>query len=172
MSLPITSEILESLIELTAIQAHNERCWNLSLHPTLPLLSSVSSDRTVNVYNTIAPATSNSNSNLENTPSEWPHLITTLKGTHKRSVRASQWKPTRSPVLASASFDGTVAIWRPEDEDIKMQQGEFTEWECVAQLEGHEHECKSVAWSSDGRYIGTCSRDKSVWVWEGEIFNK
>jgi WD40 repeat protein len=134
------------LTQLVAIPAHTDRCWHLSLHPTLALLASSSSDQTANIYDTTA-----------NT------LVATLKEQHTRSIRASHWKPSAQPVLATASFDGSVGIWRPECEDGEEQE----EWECVAQLEGHENECKSVAWNSDGRYLATCSRDKSVWVWEG-----
>jgi WD40 repeat protein len=59
-------------------------------------------------------------------------------------------------LLASGSFDGQTLIW-----DVSLSDPE-----CLASLEGHENEVKSVSWSASGSLLATCGRDKSVWIWE------
>ena len=77
--------------------------------------------------------------------------------------------------FATASFDSNIAVWEQEDAedgDGKMDaelSGGRGEWECASLLEGHETECKGVAYSSSGTLLASCSRDKTVWVWEGRL---
>lgn len=58
--------------------------------------------------------------------------------------------------MAAASFDSTVSVH-------VLNDGVF---DCVSVVEGHENEVKCVEWSPNGKWLATCSRDKSFWVWE------
>ncbi|EDK45724.1 conserved hypothetical protein [Lodderomyces elongisporus NRRL YB-4239] len=118
--------------------------------------------------------------------------IAHLEDTHRRSVRSVSFKPPMGgidhqdsnildlPALASGSFDSTISIWgidEPDDdntyeiEEIIANQKEFlaspgNEWNLMAVIEGHENEIKAVDWNFSGRYLASCSRDKTVWIWE------
>ena len=59
-------------------------------------------------------------------------------------------------MLAAASFDGTISIYVNKD----------NVFDCVFVIEGHENEVKCIEWCSNGRWLATCSRDKSIWVWD------
>ena len=63
--------------------------------------------------------------------------------------------------IATASFDSTIVIWKKKS---------ASDYEVIANLEGHENEVKCTAWSPDGAFLASCSRDKSVWIWDGSLF--
>ncbi|KAF3930766.1 Coronin-1A [Dactylellina cionopaga] len=140
-----------------------DRVWCAAPHPRLPLVATASTDRTVRIYS------------LRNFS-----LVSTIEGGHKRSVRSLAWKPNTKgeSVLATASFDSTTGIWHREERARDPANGDGTfaldseekeeeeEWRFAVVLDGHDSEVKSVAWSAGGSFLATCSRDKSVWIWE------
>ncbi|KAF2201983.1 cytosolic iron-sulfur protein assembly protein 1 [Delitschia confertaspora ATCC 74209] len=142
----------------------NSRTWQSAPHPTLPLVATACSDRSVRVYSLTSFT-----------------LLHTITGGHKRSVRSVSWKPGTQgqSVLATGSFDASAGIWRREDQGLeenftsprRVESGEEEEedddeyqFSCI--LDGHESEIKSLSWSPSGQFLATCSRDKSVWIWE------
>lgn len=58
-----------------------------------------------------------------------------------------------------ASFDATATI-------LELLGGKEPKLDPVVCLEGHESEVKCCAYSSSGGLLATCSRDRSVWIWE------
>ncbi|KAI9831436.1 MAG: hypothetical protein M1819_005035 [Sarea resinae] len=154
------------------------RAWQSAPHPYLPLVATACSDKTVRIYSL---ATFN--------------LVSTIAGGHKRSVRAVAWKPGTKgeSVLATGSFDASAGIWKRWDDaaggglglggENSVVNGESTHdmgnneeeeededgeegFRFSIVLDGHDSEIKSVAWSASGSLLATCSRDKSVWIWE------
>jgi WD40 repeat protein len=153
------------------LPGHTDPAWGVAFNPTRPILASCSTDRTVRLYQY----------HLESNPPRVEYLKT-ISTNHTKSIRSISWAPS-GKTLATGSFDSSVAVWEEVDPDqdegegVERQDqdqdqdegGKEKEWECVTTLEGHESECKSVAFSNDGALLASCSRDKSVWVWEGEF---
>ncbi|KUJ12087.1 putative cytosolic iron-sulfur protein assembly protein 1 [Mollisia scopiformis] len=52
-------------------------------------------------------------------------------------------------------------ITRTTDSDDENE-----DWAFEIVLEGHDSEIKDVAYSPSGQWLASCSRDKSIWIWE------
>ncbi|KAL6714828.1 Cytosolic iron-sulfur protein assembly protein [Lecanora helva] len=148
---------------------HPTRSWLTAPHPTLPILATCSSDKTVRIYSLTSYT-----------------LLSTISGGHKRTIRSCAWKPNLKgeSVLATGSFDYSVGIWRRHDDgavkgiDFDARDREIEiggeaeeeedpeEWHFALVLDGHDKEVKSVSWSPAGNFLATCSRDQSIWIWE------
>ncbi|KAG0665782.1 Cytosolic iron-sulfur protein assembly protein [Maudiozyma exigua] len=145
------------------IKLQNDKTWSLDYKctPFSNLLAVASTDRKIKILN-IKP----NGTKLEDV----------LDGTvHRKAVRSVAWRPNtdiNTATLAAGSFDSTVSIWTKEivgndqEMDDESMDEEGIEMDLLAIIEGHENEVKCVAWSFDGNLLATCSRDKSVWIWE------
>lgn len=166
---------------IKSIQAHNDKAWSVSAHANLPFLVTSSTDKVSNIYRL---------SKQRNFP-----LISKLEDAHKRSIRSVAFKPPLGgadtpntdyidlPVLASGSFDSTISVWgidEPEedfeeedlseadkfDKQVQLLASPQNDWNLMAIIEGHENEIKGVAWNYKGNLLASCSRDKTIWIWE------
>ncbi|WP_193193800.1 eIF2A-related protein [Nostoc sp. MG11] len=76
---------------------------------------------------------------------------------HVSGVNSATFSPDRS-LIASASADSTIKLWRLDGSLVKT-------------LTGHEDVVNSVSFSPDGQIIASASQDKTVKLWsrEGQV---
>ncbi|CAN8103829.1 unnamed protein product [Discula destructiva] len=158
----------------------NQRAWSSIPHPTLPLLATCHS-KAVTIYS-LSTLSSHS-------------LLTGGHSRSVRTAAWKPALAPHKLCLVTASFDSTAALWRwdqanqtsseapvPQNPAVELDvsahsrrrdgsgDADSTEstddWEFTLVLEGHDSEVKSVAFSPAGQFLATCSRDKTVWIWE------
>ncbi|KAI8908014.1 WD40-repeat-containing domain protein [Gorgonomyces haynaldii] len=122
------------------LNGHTERVWTVQWSPNEDSLVSCSGDKSMRYWKR---------------QSDW-ELLTIVDTAHSRTVRSIRFSKD-GHYLASCSFDATTCIWEKVG----------SEFEALATLEGHENEVKCMSWSSSN-LLATCSRDKSVWIWEAQ----
>lgn len=169
---------------LKSIAAHSDKAWSVCSHQTLPLLATASTDKTSKIYKLSKEQGFPHISTLEET-----HKRSVRTVAFKPPLDSSDSHFVDLPALACGSFDSTISVWgvdEPEellDEEVeadetaeaqrarKRREAELisspgNEWNLMALIEGHENEVKAVAWSPGGNYLASCSRDKTIWIWE------
>ncbi|KAF2210356.1 hypothetical protein CERZMDRAFT_45489 [Cercospora zeae-maydis SCOH1-5] len=143
------------------------RTWLSTPHPHLPIIATACSDKTVRMYSL-----------------QTFQQLSVISGGHKRSIRSCAWKPNSvgESVLATGSFDASAGIWKRWEEGAgagtpmdftgglaggsEEKEEDDEEWRLEVILDGHDSEIKSLAFCPTAPLLATCSRDKSVWVWE------
>lgn len=172
------------VVLLKSIKAHPDKAWDLSSHNKLPLLASASSDKTSKIYKLSEEQNFPLIATLDDT-----HKRSVRSVAFKPHLVTSENDFIDLPALACGSFDSTISVWGidepeefldqesdnedPESDDalktereIEILSSSQNEWNLMALIEGHENEIKSVAWNKSGNLLASCSRDKTIWIWE------
>ncbi|KAK0651371.1 WD40-repeat-containing domain protein [Cercophora newfieldiana] len=144
------------------LEGHENEVKSVAFSPSGQYLATSSRDKSVWIWEDMGGS--------DDDGGEWETV--TVLNEHEGDVKAVAWCPDvagraslkgrySADVLASASYDNTVRIWR-EDSD--------GEWVCVSVLEGHEATVWGIQWEPkprEGKFprLLTHSADKTVRLW-------
>ena len=115
---------------------------SVALHSTEPVFATGSDDSTIRIYDY-----------------ELQDQLVVLKG-HTHAVNSVCW--TRH-TLVSGSSDMSIKLWKSAN---KTNAFDFADFYCVKTLIGHEHSISTVFNVIDTDIIVSCSRDKTLKVWD------
>ncbi|KAH8897839.1 WD domain-containing protein [Thozetella sp. PMI_491] len=142
------------------LEGHENEIKSVAFSPTGQYLATSSRDKSVWIWEDVGATEGDD---------EWETVA--VLNEHDGDVKAVAWCPDvpgrsgrgrySADVLASASYDNTVRIWR-EDSD--------GEWVCVAVLEGHQETVWGLQWESRPRgnafpRLLTFSADTTIRIW-------
>ncbi|CAK7267468.1 Cytosolic iron-sulfur protein assembly protein [Sporothrix epigloea] len=182
-----TSQRTKPVKEIRALPAFQpdlyQRGWYSIPHPTLPLLATAH-NKSVTIFSLVTFTTHSSLTGGHSRSvrsATWKPSLPSNKlclVTGSFDSTAGLWRYEQNEHFGEAGLETEVTATssRPtvrqrsgndsELEDSDKGDEEDDGWEFTLVLEGQEHEIKSVAFSPTGQYLATCSRDKSVWIWE------
>jgi len=148
-----------TLSRVCTLTGHEERVWCVAWRPLAspPQLASCGADRVIRLWGQRA----NSSADSEDAFILLGEIDATDR--HQRTLRSLSWSPN-GDVMAIASFDATTSIWQETKNRTDDTGG--VQFEFVNLVTGHENEVKSAGFSPSGELFATCSRDKSVWIFE------
>ncbi|PYH95873.1 WD40 repeat-like protein [Aspergillus ellipticus CBS 707.79] len=183
---PATSCALRPLSDLTPPSL--ERTWLTAPHPRLPIVATCGSDKTVRVYSLtnfqLLSTISGGHKRSVRTAAWKPHIQgESVLATGSFDATAGIWRRWDSYGRAGGEQDGWgsrtgsgLQYDHDHDEsnktdilrqqDVGAEDDDDEEWRFAVLLDGHDSEVKSVSWSASGLLLATCSRDKSIWIWE------
>ncbi|MCM1973055.1 WD40 repeat domain-containing protein [Streptomyces sp. G1] len=125
-------------------EGHAAPVTDVAFRPDGKRLATCSYDGTVLLWDVTAPAR--------------PRPLTRLH--HRRLVNTARWNTVRPDVLATASADKTVAVWRiPEHPDTRRP-------ELITVLARHTDDVNAVAWMPDGHRLICVSEDGRATLWD------
>lgn len=163
-----------------------QRAWASIPHPTLPLLATCHS-KAVTIYSL---SSLSSHSTLTGgharsvrtgawKPAMPPHKLCLVTASFDSTAALWRWDGDSNPLAlpldsapslpSSLEVDVTAAVTPravPRGPGADDKDDDDDDWEFSLVLEGHDSEVKSVAFSPSAQYLATCSRDKTVWIWE------
>ncbi|EGG24481.1 WD40 repeat-containing protein [Cavenderia fasciculata] len=137
------------------------KVWYLAWNPQGTLLASCGDDKSIQIWKQVDVV----NDVDDQQQQQW--VMAAKLDVHEKTVRRIAWSPD-GKLIAAASFDASTSIWELSDDmnDNENNNNDSLEFNHISTLEGHQYEVKSVAWDHTGTLLATCSRDKSIWIWQ------
>ncbi|KAF4687778.1 cytosolic iron-sulfur protein assembly, partial [Perkinsus olseni] len=135
--------------------------WSAAWRPaSSPLLAVCGQGPEVRLYAVPQPTEGKEDDSQQEAGTPQLKLVKTITTNHSRTLRRVNWLQD-GKTLVVACFDASVSLWAVEGSDPENLLVRHK-----ATIQGHENEVKHACFSPSGRYLATCSRDKTVWVWE------
>ena len=142
--------------------AHSKTIRCLAFSPDGSLLAASSFDGSVSIWQFLNPGPSGATHKIT--------CITSLEG-HENEVKGVAFSPT-GHILATCGRDRTIWLWKIHSEDDEaddqgiIRHGTYEpEFECLAVLQEHQQDVKSLTWDPNLSGFVSTSYDETARVW-------